>query len=88
MQYFAVPGGLGTSPASRRYDYNLVPLNPLLPVAVEFWNWGHFDLSPYGGSAFTSELVIDDVIVNTLPEPASMVLLGLAALFVKRREVR
>lgn len=87
MQYFEVPGGPPSTPASRRFDYNLVPLNPLLPITVEFWNWGHFDLSPFGGSVFTSELVIDDVIVNALPEPASLAFLFLGGIAMIRRRV-
>jgi hypothetical protein len=85
MQYFAVPGGLGSSPASRRFDYMLVPLNPLLPISVEFYNWGHFDLSMYGGPTFTSELVIDDVIVNMVPEPATLGLLCLGGLLLLKK---
>ena len=49
------------------------------PVTIEFWNWGHFDLSMHGGMAFTSELVLDDVMINAMPEPASIILLALAA---------
>jgi hypothetical protein len=85
LQYFAVPGGQGSFPASRRFDYSLVPLNPLVPITVTFWNWGHFDLSPFGGSSFTSELVIDDVIVNPVPEPATLGLLSLGGLVLLRR---
>ena len=87
LQYFAVPGGQSPAPASRRYDYSLVPLNPLLPITVEFWNWGHFDLSPFGGPSFTSELVVDDVIVNPVPEPTSIGLFAMGGVvaFCRRR---
>jgi hypothetical protein len=84
VQYFAVPGGQTPSPASRRFDYSLVPLNPLVPITVQFWNWGHFNLSPFGGAPFTSELVIDDVIVNPVPEPATLSLLALGGLAALR----
>jgi hypothetical protein len=85
LQFLTVPGGTSALGASHRYDYDLVPLNPLLPVVVEFWNWGHFDLSAYGGSSFTSELVLDDVIVNAVPEPASLCMLAAGGLLALRR---
>jgi hypothetical protein len=85
MQYFAVPGGGGMLGASHRFDFSLVPLNPLLPITIEFVNWGHFDLIPWGGVPFTSELVLDDVMINAVPEPATMGLLALGTLAVRCR---
>lgn len=87
MQYFAVPGGsvLSTLGISHRFDFQLVPLNPLAPITIEFVNWGHFDLLPWGGSAFTTELVLDDVMINAMPEPATLGLLGLGGATVLRR---
>ena len=85
LQFLTVPGGTTGLGPSHRYDYNLVPLNPLLPITVEFWNWGHFDLSPWGGFVFTSELVLDDVIVNAVPEPASICMLVAGGLMALRR---
>ena len=88
MQFFAVPGGTSMSALgiSHRFIFDLVPLNPLAPITVEFVNWGHFDLSPWGGSPFTTELVLDDVIINAVPEPATILILCLGGLlFVRRR---
>jgi hypothetical protein len=87
MQFFAVPGGTTMSSLglSHRFDFDLVPLNPLAPITIEFVNWGHFDLSPWGGSPFTTELVLDDVIINAMPEPASIALFALAAAAPLRR---
>jgi hypothetical protein len=80
IQYLAVPNGIGNSfGVSHLYEYNFAPLNPLLPVKINFINWGHFDLSAYGMSNFTTELILDDVIINAVPEPASFTLLTLAA---------
>ncbi|QQS08920.1 MAG: hypothetical protein IPK69_13230 [Phycisphaerales bacterium] len=74
MRYFAAPagGGLSLYGDQLRLEFNFTPLNPSLPVTVEFYNWGHFSL-PWGG---TTELVLDDVIVNAIPAPASAVLVG------------
>lgn len=79
ITYLRSPG-LG----GKRYEFSFVPLNPLAPVTVEFINWGHIDLSPYGGG-LTSELVMDDVIVNAVPEPASAGLLAIGLLALRRR---
>ena len=61
---------------SHLYEFSFTPLNPLLPVDINFINWGHFDLSAYGGSNFTTELVLDDVIINAVPEPGTFAPLG------------
>ncbi|MCC7204693.1 MAG: hypothetical protein IT441_06410 [Phycisphaeraceae bacterium] len=88
IQYLVVPsGGTSNYGDALRYEYSFTPLNPLLPVTVEFINWGHMDLTPHGGYG-TTELVIDDVIVNPVPEPTSAaVLLGLTAWLLHRRPV-
>ena len=57
--------------------------------SIEFNSYRHFDLNPFGG-AFTTELVLDDVIINTVvPEPACIA--GVAAgavLLIRRRRAR
>jgi hypothetical protein len=92
IQYLTVPNGVGNSfGVSHLYEYTFTPLNPLLPVDINFINWGHLDLSPHGGSNFTTELVLDDVIINAVPEPGTLVLavLGLLPLaFCARRRLR
>jgi len=78
IQYFVVPSG-GTSiyGDATRFEFSFVPLDANQPVQIEFINWGHMDLTPHGGFG-TTELVIDDVIVNPIPEPGSAALLGAA----------
>ncbi len=78
IQWLAVPNGNSNSfGVSHLYEYTFTPLNPLAPVTVNFINWGHFDLSAYGMSNFTTELILDDVIINPVPEPGSCTLLAL-----------
>jgi len=92
IQWLTVPNGIGNGfGVSHLYEYSFTPLNPLLPVDINFINWGHFDLSAYGGSNFTTELVLDDVIINAVPEPGTLTLLamaGMCALFAVRRRCR
>lgn len=88
IQFLTVPNGVGNSfGVSHLYEFTFAPLNPLLPVDINFINWGHFDLSAYGMSNFTTELVLDDVIVNAVPEPGTLALIamGLCAFAARRR---
>lgn len=80
VQYLTVPSAGGPLGQSYLYEYTFTPINPLAPVTIEFINYGHFDLSMYGTPPFpnfSTELVLDDVIINTVPEPASLGLLAL-----------
>ena len=70
IRYFAVPGSSGLYGSQLRLEFSFVPLNPSLPVTLEFINWGHFNLSPFGGTG-TTELILDDVIVNPVPAPGA-----------------
>ncbi len=80
-RYFAVPaGGSSVYGDQKRFEFSFTPLNPSLPVTVEFINWGHFSFN--GG---TTELVLDDVIVNPVPTPGAMGVLALAGLAGARR---
>lgn len=84
IQYFAIPSDLSSSPF-RRFEFSFVPLNPLAPVQIEFINWGHIT-SPI---PFVTELVLDDVIVNAVPEPGSVALMAMALVgFAIQRRTR
>jgi hypothetical protein len=91
IHYLTVPGGTTSFGTSIRYEFQFTPLNPLAPVDIEFINWGHLtgypDASGSPVSLFTTELVLDDVIVNpVIPAPgAGLVLAALAPLAATRR---
>ena len=84
IQYLTIPSGLGGL-QSALYAYNFVPLNPLLPVTIEFINWGHISSVGGVGVPFTSELVLDDVIINAVPAPGTAALLTLGGVLAGRR---
>lgn len=86
--FLQVPNGpAGPWGPSRRYEFAFTPLNASLPVTVTFFNWGHIDLTAYG-LGNTTELVLDDVIVNAVPEPASLLILAAGGLPMLRRRGR
>lgn len=89
IRYFAVPAGgaLGAYGDQKRYEFSFTPLNPLAPVTLEFINWGHFNLGPFGLGG-TTELVLDDVIVNPVPTPGGIALFGACSLLTARRRRR
>lgn len=74
IQWLAVPNALNYG-LSKLYEYTFTPLVPTAPVEIRFINWGGMDLSPHGGSAFGTQPILDDVIINGVPEPSSVVLL-------------
>ncbi len=78
VQWLTVPNGGNAFGASHLYEYTFTPLNPLQPVKINFINYGHFDLSAYGMSNFTTELIMDDVIINGVPEPNTLALMATA----------
>jgi hypothetical protein len=67
---------------SHLYEYTFTPLNPLLPVNLSFFSWGHMNLTAWGGTPFGTEAILDDVIVNAVPEPSSLLLLVLGGLAI------
>ena len=69
--YFASPSGNGPTGNSQRYQ---VYFNPAATTETFRWiNWGHYS----GPNGLSDELVLDDVILNEVPEPSSFGLLGL-----------
>ena len=77
IQWLAVPNGTAYG-NSQLYQYTFTPINPLAPVDIRFINWGSLDLSAYGPgyTAFGVQPILDDVIINGVPEPSSVALLG------------
>lgn len=86
IRYFAVPAGgaLGAYGDQKRFEFSLTPLNPAAPVTLEFINWGHFNLGPFGLGG-TTELVLDDVIINPVPAPGALALMSASAVCLARR---
>lgn len=85
VQYLVVPsGGSSLYGDAIRYEFSMTPINAGLPIQIEFINYGHMDFSNFGGFG-TTELVIDDVIVNLIPEPGAGVLAVIGAMLVMRR---
>lgn len=89
IQYLTCPGGQSSLGASHRFEFQFTPLNPLVPVTIEFINWGHLkqwpDVNGLPTGAFTSELVLDDVIINAIPAPGTVVTLIAAWPLLRRR---
>jgi hypothetical protein len=80
--YFAVPSA-PDSPVggSKQFEFEFVPLNTSQDVTVKFINYGHFDLT-FWGRGPTTELVLDDVMINAVPEPSSISLIAFTVVAV------
>ena len=68
LKYLQIPTSANAFGASQRYQVTFAADATTLDVA--FSNWGHL---PFQGA----ELVLDDVILNAVPEPGTALLLGL-----------
>lgn len=84
IQFLSIPGATG-GPNNRVYTFEFVPLNSSLPVGVTFINWGHVTTIAGSNAGFSTELVLDDVIVNTVPTPSGAAVLGVAGVVAARR---
>lgn len=75
--YLAAPSGLSGLGQSHVYNFTFQPLNP--NTTITFTNWGHPNAGMPGWTlpGIATELVLDDVIVNLIPEPASVVLVAI-----------
>lgn len=78
--YLAAPSGLSALGQSHVYNFTFTPVSA--NTTITFTNWGHPNGSMPGWTipGIATELILDDVIVNAIPEPASLTLLSLAAL--------
>lgn len=83
--YFAAPDGVSGLGQSQRY---FIVFKPTVSTTTFTWtNWGHYP-TPNG---LTTELVLDDVILNAqpTPEPATVAGLAIASLaFLRRRRAK
>lgn len=83
IQYLSIPSATG-GPHSRVYTYEFSPLNPAMPVSLDFINWGHVNNVNGVPSGFSTELVLDDVIINPVPEPGTLCLVCAGSVALSR----
>jgi hypothetical protein len=69
LLYFASPSGNGPIGNSQRYQVYFTP--SVSTVTFKWINWGHYN----GPGGLSDELVLDDVILNEVPEPGTMVMM-------------
>ena len=79
IQWLAVPNGLFYG-LSHLYEYTFTPLNASQPVDITLINWGGLNLGAYGMSQFGTQPILDDVIINAVPEPTAVSLLAMGLL--------
>ena len=79
LRYLQVPAISNAFGASQRYQVTFTA--DATDVDIAFTNWGHL---PFQGT----ELVLDDVILNVVPEPGTGLLVGLGLAGLARRRER
>src|ERR1051326_618518 len=78
--YLAAPSGNGPTGPSQRYQVYFTPAASTL--TFRWINWGHY----FDPNGLSNELVLDDVILNEIPEPTTLALLALGALVLLGRQ--
>ena len=81
LNYLTVPNGFGPQGDSRVYEYTFTPLVATPTVDIEFWSWGRLNV----GAGIGPDMVLDDVIINTVPEPATALPMFVTALIAVPR---
>jgi hypothetical protein len=89
IQYLTVPNAI-VAPNARVYTFEFTPLNPTLPVDINFFNWGHVTTINGVNSGIATELVLDNVIINAVPAPGvgGVVMVAAGSMFGRRRSRR
>ncbi|MBI4578312.1 MAG: PEP-CTERM sorting domain-containing protein [Planctomycetes bacterium] len=89
--YLACPDSAANSIfGTDNHTYRFEFAAPASSIEIKFTNWGHFFLNINGQIVPTTELFMDDVILNfvKIPEPATLGLIGLGGLvLLPRRRV-
>jgi hypothetical protein len=85
--YLAAPSGTSGLGTSHVYNFTFTPASA--NTTITFTNWGHPVAGMPGWNLPTStELILDDVIVNLIPEPSSLTLMSLCAVGLMHFRVR
>jgi hypothetical protein len=86
--YLAAPSGTSALGQSHVYNFTFTPVSS--NTTITFTNWGHPNGSMPGWTipGIATELILDDVIVNLIPEPSSLALVSLCAVGLMHFRVR
>lgn len=88
--YLAAPSGQSALGSSHYYQFIFQPVSST--TTITFTNWGHFRLADIGLAGkpgeLTTELVLDDVVLNQIPEPGTLALVGVALVALASRKLK
>ena len=85
IQWLAAPNGMASYGGSLLYEYLFTPLTGGT-VDIDFISYGRFQFSPVNNTSPAP--VIDDVIINAVPEPSTISLIAIGMIGVVRTNQR